>query len=109
MVHPLLTVLFVAGATAASSVRNIYWNTTNEVFQNPGQDNLVMVNEDNLPWEYDQVNIICPVFKPGTDDNEQHIIYSVEKEEYENCRVTNPRPKNEAICNRPHRLSLILI
>jgi ephrin-B len=60
-----------------------------------------MVNEGNLPWEYDQVNIICPVYKPGTPNPEQHIIYSVSKEEFQSCRVLNPRPKIVAICNQP--------
>jgi hypothetical protein len=35
------------------------------------------VNRDNLP--YDQVNIICPVYAPGTseEDAEKYIIYNV--------------------------------
>jgi ephrin-B len=64
-------------------------------------DHILDVNQGNLPWEYDQVNIICPVFKPGSENTEQHVIYSVDKDEYDNCRVANPRPKIVAICNRP--------
>ncbi len=35
------------------------------------------MNRDNLP--YDQVNIICPVYQPGTkeEDAEKYIIYNV--------------------------------
>ena len=87
------------GSAAASRVRNIYWNTTTT--RQSSEPRVVLVNEGNLPWEYDQVNIICPVYKPGTPDPEQHIIYSVSKEEFQACRVINPRPKIVAICNRP--------
>ena len=51
------------------------------------------------------MNIICPVLKPGTKEGEQHIIYSVEKEEFDNCRITNPKSRIVAICNKP-QLSL---
>merc|ERR1711994_1244865 len=61
---------------------------------------MVTVNEGNQAWEYDQVNIICPVSKEG-EEEEEHIIYSVEKEEFEHCRVTSARPRIVAICNRP--------
>merc|ERR1712203_62955 len=32
---------------------------------------------------------------------EQHVIYSVSKEDFESCRVSNSRPKIVAICNKP--------
>jgi len=95
-----LHILFTLFTTSvASQVRNVYWNTTTASFSE--EPKTVLVNEGNLPWEYDQVNIICPVYKPGTSEGEQHIIYSVEKEEFDNCRVTSPRPRIVAICNRP--------
>ena len=90
---------FCASSAAASRVQNIYWNTTTAA--QSLEPRMVLVNEGNLPWEYDQVNIICPVYKPGTPDPEQHVIYSVTKEEFQACRVINPRPKIVAICNRP--------
>ena len=34
-------------------------NTTTATATN--QPLVVTVNENNLPWEYDQVNLICPV------------------------------------------------
>ena len=95
MANIILIICLVSVSSVCSSrVRNVYWNTTNEFFKvnNP---EATVVNEGNLPWEYDQVNIICPT------KSEQHVIYSVEKEEYENCRVSNPRPKIVAICNQP--------
>ena len=81
----------------ARQVKNIYWGTN---VANKRTEPLALSVQ-----EYDQVNIICPVLKPGTREGEQHIIYSVEKEEFENCRIKNPMPKIVAICNKP-QLSL---
>ena len=93
-----LQLLLVSSAlVSCSKVRNVYWNTTTT--GSSDEPLTVTVNEDNLPWEYDQVNLICPVVKDGV--GEQHVIYSVEKEEYDNCRVTSPRPRIVAVCNRP--------
>ena len=63
----------------------------------------------NLPWEYDQVNLICPVSKPGSRYPEKHVIYSVTKDEFESCRITNPKPRIVAVCNKPHRLMYFTI
>ena len=93
------TMLIIVGCVSTTTVRNVYWNTTAASFSD--EPRTVMVNQGNLPWEYDQVNIICPVYKPGTRQGEQHIIYSVEKEEFDTCRVTSPRPRIVAICNQP--------
>merc|ERR1712130_419344 len=82
----------------ANKVRNVYWNTTTASFTD--KPLIVTVNEGNLPWEYDQVNLICPVIRNG-HSGEQHVIYSVEREEFDNCRVTSPRPRIVAVCNRP--------
>lgn len=37
------------------------------------------MNKNNAAFEYDQVNIICPVYQPGTydEDAEKYIIYNV--------------------------------
>ena len=91
-------VMILSGVVESTRVRNIYWNTTTA--SKLSEPMMVTVNEGNQAWEYDQVNIICPVYKEG-EEQEQHIIYSVEKEEFEHCRVTSPRPRIVAICNRP--------
>lgn len=46
-------------------------------FRIDNTDHIIDVNRDNLP--YDQVNIICPVYQPGTkeEDAEKYIIYNV--------------------------------
>ena len=97
--HFLLLLVSIDGISG-SKVRNVYWNTTTASFSD--EPMIVTVNEGNLPWEYDQVNLICPVVKKGNGlVGEQHVIYSVEKDEFENCKVTNPRPRIVAVCNRP--------
>jgi len=90
-------------AVTGSQVRNVYWNTTTASFSD--KPLIVTVNEGNLPWEYDQVNLICPTLAHGDHSDqaqgEQHVIYSVEKQEFDNCRVSSPRPRIVAVCNRP--------
>ena len=98
--YHLLTVSLLALADA-KQVTNIYWNTTTMSTLQDGQPKLVVVNQGNAPTQYDQVNLICPVYKPGVTNTEKHIIYSVDKNEFDSCRVTNPRPRIVAICNRP--------
>ena len=95
----ILAFLVVVSVVEGSSVRNIFWNTTTAARLGDKYP-VVTVNEGNQAWEYDQVNIICPVSKEG-EEKEEHIIYSVEKEEFEHCRVTSARPRIVAICNRP--------
>ena len=96
---PIVILATLLAIGHAGSVRNIFWNTTTAA-KLGGRYRTVTVNEGNQAWEYDQVNIICPVYKEG-EEQEQHIIYSVEKEEFEQCRVTSRKPKIVAICNRP--------
>ena len=79
------------------------------MFRLDNTDHIIDVNEGNLPWEYDQANIICPVSKPGDRYPEKHVIYSVSREEFDSCRISNPKPKIVAICNQPHRLMYFTI
>ena len=110
----VLLVLAVAALSAfaaseAKQMHYIHWNKANPMFRLDNTDHIVEVNNGNLPWEYDQVNIICPVSKPGTPYPESHVIYSVSREEFDSCRITNPKPKIVAICNQPHRLMYFTI
>jgi ephrin-B len=104
-----VTVVLCATHTSAKKVHYIHWNRNNPMFRQEGSDHVVEVNKGNLPWEYDQANLICPVSKPGTRFPESHVIYSVSREEYDSCRITNPRPRIVAICNKPHRLMYFTI
>ncbi|KAL1469045.1 hypothetical protein MTO96_004779 [Rhipicephalus appendiculatus] len=90
---------------------DIYWNATNPIFRIDNTDHIIDVNKGNIPFEYDQVNIICPVYRTGTqeEDVERYIIYNVSKEEYDSCRITNPTPRIIAVCDKPHQLMYFTI
>ena len=74
-------------------------------------DNVIDINGENHPWEYDQVNVVCPVYKHSTSENvqEKYIIYSVSKQEYDSCRITQSNPKIIAVCNRPYENMYVTI
>ena len=96
---------------SATKIHTIHWNSSNPLFRIDKNDNVIDINGGNHPWEYDQVNIVCPVYKAGTNpvQQEQFIIYSVTRQEYEACRITQPSPKIVALCNRPHELMYFTI
>merc|ERR1712083_711517 len=95
--------LAVASSEAMRS-HLVFWNSTNPMFRVDNTDHILNVNKENLPWEYDQVNIICPF-----NSQEKHVIYSVSKEEFDSCRVSNPRPKIVAICDKPQSFKYFTI
>lgn len=106
----LETVLLCKESNCAKSF-HVHWNTSNSIFRIDNTDHIIDVNKGNVRFEYDQVNIICPVYMPGTydEDAEKYIIYNVSKEEYETCRITNPNPRIIAICDKPYKLMYFTI
>nr|XP_012223163.1 PREDICTED: uncharacterized protein LOC105672660 [Linepithema humile] len=80
-------------------------------FRIDNTDHIIDVNKNNAAFEYDQVNLICPVYPDMyvDDDTEKYIIYNVSKEEYETCRITNPSPRVIAVCDKPHRMMYFTI
>ncbi|XP_037051126.1 ephrin-B2 isoform X1 [Bradysia coprophila] len=100
-------------STVSNCAKTFYmhWNTTNSIFRIDNTDHIIDVNKGNLAFEYDQVHIICPVYEPGTFDNEteKYIIYNVSKVEYETCRITNANPRIIAICDKPQKLMFFTI
>ncbi|EFN73891.1 Ephrin-B1 [Camponotus floridanus] len=81
-------------------------------FRIDNTDHIIDVNKNNAAFEYDQVNIICPVYPPDSyvdDDAEKYIIYNVSKEEYETCRITNPSPRVIAVCDKPRKMMYFTI
>merc|ERR1719383_1060037 len=76
---------------------SIYWNTSNPVFSSGPPS--IEVNRDTGPWQFDQINLICPT---GPDVREQHIIYSVSQEEFDSCEVWSTSPKIVAVCDKPN-------
>ena len=108
----LLIALLSPPSIRAKKMHNIYWNTTNPMFRIDNTDNIIDINtEDNFPIEFDQANIICPRYSTGTRqaDIEKYIIYNVSREEYENCRISNPNPRVIAVCDKPHKLMYFTI
>ena len=108
----LIVAIFIAASARAvesKKLHYIHWNEANPMFRLDNTDHIVDVNVGNEPWEYDQANIICPVSKPGIKYPEKHVIYSVSREEFDSCRITNPKPTIVAICNQPHRLMYFTI
>jgi len=57
------------GGHALRQSHYVHWNTTNPIFRIDNTDHIIDVNRGNKPWEYDQVNIICPVYRPGVNFN----------------------------------------
>lgn len=111
-VNAIFIVLLIQASFAMKDVHYIHWNTSNPIFRIDNTDHIIDVNHENKPWEYDQVNIICPVYRPGElrdEDKERSIIYSVSKDEYETCRITQPNPRVIAMCNKPHELMYFTI
>lgn len=100
-------------STVSNCAKTFYmhWNTSNSIFRIDNTDHIIDVNKGNLAFEFDQVHIICPVYEPGTYENEteKYIIYNVSKVEYETCRITNADPRVIAICDKPQRLMFFTI
>ena len=105
-----LFIMSLVEACHATQLHNIYWNATNRLFHK-GKP-AIEVNAGNHPWEYDQVNLVCPVYKPGElspESHETYIVYSVTKHEYDTCRITQANPRVVAVCNQPHNLMYFTI
>ncbi len=108
--------LLLESVSCVKESHYIHWNTSNPMFRIDNTDHIIDINQGNRPWEYDQVNIICPVYRPGKVSDisesgikEQAIIYSVSREEYETCRITQPHPRVIAVCDKPHELMYFTI
>ena len=61
--------------------------------------------------EYDQVNIVCPLYDKSVPEaqTEQFIIYHVNKEEFDMCRIMNAHPRAIVACNKPYQMSYYTI
>uniref|UniRef100_A0A336LS71 CSON002177 protein n=1 Tax=Culicoides sonorensis TaxID=179676 RepID=A0A336LS71_CULSO len=106
-----LETVLLSSLTDGHRIFYMHWNTTNSIFRIDNTDHIIDVNKGNLAYEFDQVHIICPVYEPGTFDNEteKYIIYNVSKVEYETCRITNANPRIIAICDKPQKLMYFTI
>merc|ERR1711971_855640 len=100
----IMVLSLVVASSEAMRSHLVFWNSTNPIFRVDNTEHIMDINQGNLPWEYDQVNIICPL-----NSQEKHVIYSVSKEEFDSCRVSNPRPKIVAICDKPQNFKYFTI
>ena len=50
-----------------------------------------------------RIDIICPHYPGPGGDQEQHIIYSVSREEFRGCRVATNNPRIVATCTEPSK------
>lgn len=93
--------------SATVRVHYLHWNSSNPIFRIDNTDHILDVNQGNMPWEYDQVNLICPWYRSGTRgeerDMEKYIIYNVSKEEYDSCRISQEEPRVVAVCDSPDK------
>ena len=99
-----LILLSLASISSAVKTHYVYWNSSNPIFRIENTDHIIDVNQDNLPWEYDQLHLVCP-----QNSMEQHVIYSVPIEDFNNCRVSSPRPKIVAICKQQENFKYFTI
>ena len=67
---------------------------------------MIDVNVNTTNMEYDQLNLICP---QNSSEEELHIIYSVSREEFQDCRVLDQNPKIVAVCNQPGKFQYFTI
>ena len=76
----------------------LHWNASNPIFRIDNTDNVFDINKGNAPWEHDQVDIMCPFYEPNSPsdlklEEEKYIIYNVNKEEFDSCRIHNSVPR----------------
>lgn len=90
---------------------DLYWNTSNPIFRIDNTDHIIDVNKGIQAHEYDQITIICPFYPVGTPEEEleRYIVYNVEREEFETCRIRNAQPRTVAFCTEPHKVRFFTI
>jgi len=90
---------------------DLYWNTTNPIFLISNTDHIIDVNKATAIHEYDTINIVCPKYDKNTQDErmERHVIYNVNKEEYDTCRILSDSPRIIGFCTEPTRERLFTI
>jgi len=88
--------------TGGSILPNLYWNTSNPIFLISNTDHIIDVNKATTAQQHDRINIVCPKYDNSSSDQrlERHVIYNVNKEEYETCRILNT-PRIIAMCDAP--------
>ena len=72
----------------------------------------VNVNKKRPLLDYDRISIICPLYSkaktPNIEDTERYIIYNVNKEEYDTCRIMSETPMILGKCDDPYQYQVCL-
>lgn len=111
------TIIFLLSFDGTSEMSHVFNRTNSNLlfrkfysvnyrFRIDNTDHIIDVNKDNLVFEYDQVNIVCPKHDPNVpeEETEKYIIYNVSKEEYETCQIRDfSRARTIAQCNKPYQ------
>lgn len=98
--------------TGQTRLPDLYWNSSNPMFEISNTDHVIDVNTHKVGHAYDQINIFCPFYSAmerRKGGKEQHVIYSVSKEEYTDCRVKDSNPRTIAICDNPKKQRMYTI
>ena len=73
----------------------------------------VNVNKKRPLLDYDRITIICPLYSkaktPNVEDTERYIIYNVNKEEYDTCRIMSESPMILGKCDDPYEFQVCMI
>ena len=77
-------------------------------FRIDNTDHIIDVNQGRGRhlYDYDQINIVCPFYASEVENPERFVVYSVDKEEYDTCRITKQHPRVIAQCDQPTRSQL---
>jgi len=94
-----------------NTITDLYWNSSNPIFLLSNTEHVIDVNQGTHPLQYDRINFRCPFFveKNRSMRAERLIIYNVNKEEYESCRLMSRKPRIMAYCNHPYQEKVFTI
>ncbi len=79
-------------------------------FRIDNTDHIIDVNSNSAGnvGDYDQVNIVCPLYDrvhtSVDSDTEKFVIYHVKKEEYDTCQIMSAHPRIIARCDKTYTL-----
>ena len=82
-------------------------------FRIDNTDHIIDVNKGIKPnsARYERINIMCPIYLPSVplEETERFIIYAVNKEEYDTCRIMTQHPRILAQCDSPYSMRFFTI
>lgn len=86
-----LGIFLTATAKVQSMVETVHWSIVNPIFRVDNTKNVLDLYLQSYP---DQLHLVCP------DGEEEHVIYSVSKDDFDMCRVAGRQSKKMATCGK---------